>query len=502
MEKLGRLLGRSDELHPAKILLRHLAGSELTGLDVYRRYIESTLNLNLSHVSLGGMSDNTLGKFYGSELPLEPPRFFDFNVNFCQDVSKLEVMLGIRIVVLYVRPQKPNVLMLHDRSVYSLLGGHQRVKPTVFVCLTKEKKVTSLFECDSRMGYDPLDYLTGRGYVAAVGDISAVGGCHLELFSALVSKELAEHVHDASCYDLSSLLSDWKITAEAFAPLSVVVVAHLRSSVACSGRTVKDSFGMITTPPSPPPDSKVLCLMSDGRFFLVRGDKVPCLLTPEVRSRYPRNQELPPPMTGIRPGACSGDGKPRDKMRVLRPPCDCDACGSAGEYADNMAEGGAPVLYKHKTTLFDLLRSVGLLTGETEKLINECASLSVGSFDVETFTVSVSDEAGNEDCLYPQPPVSDRSLPRVVKARMQPVLIGYTDTLMLDERADVSIFGGWTEEDETKSKLDMVGEFADFVKLRQDAASERKLLMLSDLLLWTERYQEVYTSFYRWGVRA
>ena len=272
------------------------------------------------------------------------------------------------------------------------------------------------------------------------------------------------------------------------------VVAHLRTSVHRSSGAVR-YFGMLMASPSPGADCAVLCVLADGSWIAVRDDKARRMLTADSRARYPPLEDPPRPFDGLRPGRRADPPPPQPVPFPEGNFCDCKGCAGARLYERSMKPSGPSILYNHATTLFDLMRSVGVFTSEAESAVNRCCELSLSALDVETFTVDANPEPGNEDAFLPCDPISDRSLPRLVTARMEPVLIGYADAL--SESDGARVFGGWTVEDEARTKRRLVSDFCRHLEARKEEATVAKMELLAPLLDWVGRYREAYTGYFR-----
>ena len=71
-----RLLGRSEDTDLSKLLLADLSDDGV-GMDAYRTYLSSTINLNLAHSTLAGAPLSVLGRFFCVDSPRTPPKFFN-----------------------------------------------------------------------------------------------------------------------------------------------------------------------------------------------------------------------------------------------------------------------------------------------------------------------------------------------------------------------------------------------------------------------------------------
>ena len=170
---------------------------------------------------------------------------------------------------------------------------------------------------------------------------------------------------------------------------SIVFVCHSRTR-----KTVKkssDVFAVLSSPPEPSPsDSRVVCMMADGSFFLMRRDKSEALLLSERAASYPPREEMPSAPQKPSSSTSSRKRKPDDGKKT-RPgrahhlsaedsgsPCSCDGCSDAvAKFGKSMAERGPQALYTHTVTLFDLLDAVGLLDEATADAINKCCQFSL-----------------------------------------------------------------------------------------------------------------------------
>ena len=141
-----RLVGSAETAHPSKLVLQAASVDGSGGLDVYRTYLRRTLNLNVSHSVIGALSDGMLARFYSLDDPLQPPKFFDWAAGGGRDLSRLEMALGVDLLVFETSQpacRDPGWNVLHDRSVYRLLSGDYaaaRRKVVLFVTMASRAR--------------------------------------------------------------------------------------------------------------------------------------------------------------------------------------------------------------------------------------------------------------------------------------------------------------------------------------------------------------------------
>ena len=519
------LVGTADKIHPSKMVLQAVSSDGSGGMTAYRTYLQQTLNLNASHSVIGSLSDAILSRFYSLDSPLVPPKFFDWSAGGGQDVSRLEAACSVDIVI-FESASKDSVdnplwEVLHDRSVYRKLTGEdadRRRRVALFVTHASRARVASGKEGSPETAF----YLAKDGWEKAgelmidhhhqMKEANYVDtsdkdkdkewtdvSCYYDRWARLLRRQLAaDHVHSPLCQELVLALSDYRSAAASMTPhVEFCVTAHLRTSSYRQKKLKIRYFGMLMAPSGPSSSCAVLSVLSDYTWISLPKDKAELIMSKEVRVRYPSVDDPPPPLTGLRPGA-GGCRKP--KRKASEHSCDCQGCENSHLYDKAMNDSGPAMLYTHATTLFDLMRSLGVFDSASEAIVNRCCELSTAALDVETFTVGVNPEAGNEDAVFPYASMSERRLPRIYTARMEPVLIGYADTLSIDQAeagGGATVFGGWSKEDETRTKRKLVSDFCRHLDARKEEASVAKIELLSPLLEWVARYREAYTDYFR-----
>ena len=218
-------LGCSKTKSVSKMLLESVA-AETTGeaaLELYRRYLQRSLNLNMSHSRLSQLDVDLLAKFYVSDCPSAEPKYFQI-LSCDSDLARLEEMLRIRVEILapYHRNKFPLFVEVHNRRVYDLIdpgreGGREIVRPGLRFVLVRQAKFWHFYRVPDRgcgrVRPDPLRYLSRMrcveatsfppAYLAAGGGADEPAPCpYQRMVGLIVDGPSAEpHRHAAGVCD-------------------------------------------------------------------------------------------------------------------------------------------------------------------------------------------------------------------------------------------------------------------------------------------------------------
>ena len=210
---------------------------------MYKRYLSSTLNLNLSHATLAGAPKSVLGRFFCLADQKADPKYFDvsvgdrysssrrfrsltrllsFQFDSGADLAKLECSVDVQIVVVSVTADAAGYdrssissasawIPVHDRRVFDLLTHPRAWKETRFYCLARIGKKVELYSAPDELGCNQLFYLGRKKYVERLMRSDEGGPCQAERMARLVgSSTSGDHEHDEFCSDLARFLFDWK----------------------------------------------------------------------------------------------------------------------------------------------------------------------------------------------------------------------------------------------------------------------------------------------------
>ena len=174
--------------------------------------------------------------------------------------------------------------------------------------------------------------------------------------------------------------------------------------------------------------------------------------------------------------------------------CQCNTCAVDSSYNLNMSKSGPERLCTSPYTLRQLLRIMGCLNENTEKIVEELCRLSIASMDIEarTVTIDLSDARPGPQCWYQE--ISESVLEGFIKKVQKPVMIAHTDELSMEREAG----GRWcatAENDSENAIFRMFAKYWTHVKMCKQKAQERKEAIAKPLLDMVKRYNQVYFDY-------
>ena len=397
-------------------------------------------------------------------------------------------------------------------------------EPTVFVVdRDREGNRWRLYSCAAgRLGslrYRPL--FSEVEFYRRPRMTSFDGGCFLSRVAMAVGKISlpADHVHSRSCETISGLLSNPGVTSEITKKVgSFVVATHLRTIARPVSRHMAKAcnnlFGILFVFGGPAsPESLVVCVTADKDAYLLEpafakkvvSNKLSRLGRDAPRQKFPAPADWlgkVAPHSSVAAKKVAGialEGNLVEAATALSTRtyagCPCEPCISCRDFDYNMSACGPQRLYKSDLGLVDLLKVVGRHDAETEAALLAAGDLSVASFDVESSGRRLDCSVGNEDAAFPVPvgQPDTRHLPREVYAVHEPVLVGFSDHLML-QQGEETIVLEVIEGDGDERHLE--GRFLDLVFERRELAVKEKFRLLAPLLDWLAAYRIAHFSFF------
>jgi hypothetical protein len=508
-----RSLGSSSSSCLTKALLSDLAlvlGMS-SGLEVYRCYLSSSFNVNISHDTLSILDDSVLARFYNSEEPTRPPRYIDFRET--STWGRLENSLNIRLVLARApeRPGRP-WMRIHDRRVSDMISPQAELSepPTLqlFYAVTLEGKVFHL----SR-GLDPADFELTRFAETFAVDwerlslswFSKPADCYrMKVWYALGGQECPVHDHGDDCLTLYGLCTmsdpfpEWK-------ERPFVLATHLSSRLLArrSFRPKDQSYQVLARF-----TEGAAAAAADGReiaatsVLLVRTDGSVVPVLPQhsemIVQQHGRADRERHPLPGDYPGLDVEKSSASVDRRRWRNANDaevrhCRGCEVKEDYRPNLDPGGGQRLFTYQMSTFDLLDMLGLCSEENVALIRKACDYSCLYYDVESCTILSKHPAGQEELTLDFKPLSDQRRGRKIVGKQIPVLIGLVDGLDLSDHSPPVILSS----EPNCNGSSMVAEFVDLLLERRDRATVAKKELLSPLLSSLEMFKQHFRSFFR-----
>lgn len=476
-----RLLASSGEECLTKALLSDLASSSglADGLEVYRLYLKSSMNLTLSHDTLAGLENSSLARFYNLDNPKLAPRYIDLlNHN---NLARLEIALDKQIV-LARPPENPGQhwQRIHDHRAGDRILPEERPPSTLFYALFRISKQWQLYS-----GHEEEFMLTAYAESFAVdweklgSRISKTTDCYRKKVEDALDLPPSAHEHSQECLTLVGLL-----TTKAFEHTPFTLATHTGSrATAKRSRLPRNQLYTVLARLGSGESATVLLLRADGSIVPALPDHAEEVLRPKYKSAS----------SNPLPGSFPDLEKPSGRKRKLPKWTDRDHCGGcrdADDYEKNFHPSGGQRLFQYQPSTFDLMSMLGISSEENERLVRTASKRSCLYFDLESCTSKTKQQGGQEELSSNFAPLSGFAGKREVLAKQTTVLIGAVDGLDLEEGRRPVVLGCQPGRHDA-----MVSEFADLLLERRDAARRSKRELLSPLLDKLAAFKVDYMSF-------
>ena len=502
---MRRLLGTSTERHLSKVLLEFLDNEQ--PLSAYQKYLSDTVSFSVSHQSVSMFQPKLLEKFYVQEDPLVSPKYFDFFND--SNISKLESALGQRLIILMESEGAGTWTKVHDQRVYDRISPLFAQEPLFFLVEKSEGEVWKLYHLTGEADKNSYVQILSEAHLVTEKTLFQLseGSCILQVLASVHKSSLEAHRHSDSCQSLADLIfSREKARLARELGTQFILCSHLRSSLKSRARNrhhprdnffgVHAVFSYDSNAVSDFESHSVVCVTQDLKFYKLETAYADLVRTTRARQRYPKKQPFPGAASDLllkrkveeRQKAVDDDSS--DHF-IHDASCQCEACQTFGRFKHNMSFNGPQQMYQTDLSTFDLFKLLGWFDSKVEKDLMNVCSLSMASFDVESFASPVPDSVGNEDLNFQPSTFSHLKLPREVKSIHEPCKIGFTDQLRLETGREVVIF----DLDPDKPER-LVSDFLECILEHRDAAVCIKYGVLTEYLESLELYQQKHFEFF------
>ena len=493
-----RKVGTSETKDLTKLLLEWF-DKRGNPLQLYKKYLASTVSLNVAHRNISILSDSLLEKFYMIDQPLVPPKYLDV-LSSGSALAQLEACLeDERIVMLMPGSRKSQIFYKHfDKRVYELLERRDR-KPTYFV-LDRKGKHWELWRLYTRKAiklYRPL-YSESMFY-NDVSDVYQADPCIIVAISKALSCTVRPHEHSPSCTTLADFVySGDKQGIVNTVGSSFILASHLKSKPLIKQDLRRhpdnNTFGVHAVFGNASLESMpVVCVTEDCMYYKLKAVYASAVKRVQVRRRLPRQEPYPSPADSFssKPGMASHT-TPTDGIFTSSDTCKCAGCMNAPKYAANMSPNGGACLFRTDLSTFDLFKVLGKFSKQVEDDILRVCRYSTASYDCETISSQIPAAfEGHEDANFAPEAVSNQKLPRSYEAVHEVVLIGLMDELMLENKEEALIF---TLDPNDPDKI--IHDFAEAMFVRREIANAIKSDILAGYLAWLKQYENAHFNYF------
>jgi hypothetical protein len=454
------------------------------------------------------LTPQLLSKFYSQESAQIRPKYFDlFNSS---NLSKLEHAIKTRLV--FLMPGKDNSWhKVHDKRVYDRLQNSDNKWDVLYYVLEHKQGCWHLYELTTladRQTYVQLMSETDF-FEPKTMQVARKGDCLIQTISKVLGVSLGrtqlDHQHSPTCLTLRELVfAKSKNSVARDVGAEFLLASHLRCVPRSRERQRKyvknNVFGVhsvfaFSEGSQGLKGMPVICVTKDLRFYLLLETYSVGVRAVQTRQRHPKAEAFPSPADKLA-------GKPTSHMSEQEmqragiihqvETCPCTGCKNAKLYEHNMSKNGPQIPFKCDLSSFDLFSLLGANSPQVQKNLMRVASLSIGSFDVESVATRVQDDVGNEDLNFRPETVSNQRLPRQVQAVHQPCRIGFVDQLRMETERPTLIFRYDPEQPEK-----MIGDFVEALFEHRDAAAIEKMGILFPYFEWLDKYKKAHFSFYQ-----
>jgi len=495
-----------QQQHPSKVLLQFYAERRGTSmLEVYRTYLKSTLNVNISHGSLAVLDDELLGEFFQMGDCSKPPRFLDFE-NLV-DLSRLERCLDARLVI-YMADRSRKRRRYYDKRIYDLLIPGRDALPVDHFLLEAEVvksgrrnkvwRLSPMPPAEVALLPSPRELESHFMQASALGSPCLVGALRRLLLPVEEEEEVEQQPR---CDSLLSLLTtDVSELYRAVGEQPFLLVSHVHTTTRMRKKDSSDFFATLTVVTDPEERKQTLRKMAvvsvtvDGYLYLMKEAQAKELLklAPGLSANFKR---LPFPNVAAGEQVCSQ----QQQQQQQQDGCRCRACVSMENFAANMDRFGPSRLYRTALTAIDLLKVLALDTPENLEALDEASMLSLSSIDLESLTVKLESQPVGLEAQHGFSRVGLSSVPLKGHrfAKQLPVLLGIYDAF--DERLglDCEILSlPSLEVGEAQAYCVFADRLLELLEARKARCKALKQELLQPLLEELARYRVAHDLFF------
>jgi hypothetical protein len=497
----------------SKLLLDKVAPHGQSGRDLYQLYFESfalaDADSNLSCVtSRPRQLEKIANSMYKIKKPCVEPSFFSFN-SF-HDLCRLSRLTKKEIVIFWTNTfWDPRVIVLHD---FRFLSPEPH-KETVFLLVTSDKKELHSLSAQKRKGLR-----VNTDYFASTTTKFDTNWSHtltVSLGVPLADNCLLANLPQDLQQNRQDLFALWK------EPILFVCLGKTKLASKTNACVIKKPAlsHFVTVALVGPPLSqmsgldvesvqKVACFVGDSAAAGGGGWQV-CLLNPVFRQHVIQqliktshkdklqNRSILELAPVSRNEALTAAAvlKEKKKKYVTRAEqkgrkCVCEIC-TDNSYSNNMSKVGPERLITYQPDVTELLRLMGLDTGENIAAIEKLCDLSVAAMDIESTTLPLDldppvDRATGVDHSVIDGVILEGHLQKIQK----PLMIAHMDALMDEPKVFV------VKSDQEDSIYDMMKDYWSFVRERHDECWREKKNLVGPILELLSEYKLKHTQFY------
>ena len=492
----------------SKLLLDKVAPPGQSGRDLYQLYFESfalaDADSNLSCVtSRPRQLEKIANSMYKTKKPSVEPSFFSFN-SF-HDLCRLSKLAKKELVIFWTNTiSDTRVNVFHD---FRFLSPEPH-KESVFLLVTSDKK-----ELHSLNAQKQKCLRVNTDYFASTTTKFDTNWSHtltVSLGVPLVENCLLANLPQDLQQNRQQLFAHWK------EPILFVSLGKTKLASKTNACVIKKpAFShFVTVALVGPPLSqmsaldvesvqKVACFVGDATGWQV------CLLNPLFRKHVIQqliktshkdklqNRSILDLPSVSRNEALSAAAvlKEKKKKYVTRAEqkgrkCVCEIC-SDNSYSNNMSKVGPERLITYQPDVTELLRLMGLDTGENILAIERLCDLSVAAMDIESTTLPLDldppvDRATGVDHSVIDGVILEGHLQKIKK----PLMNAHMEALMDEPKVFV------VKSDQEESIYDMMKDYWSFVRQRHDECRREKKNLVDSLLELLSEYKLKHTQFY------
>jgi hypothetical protein len=483
-----RFLGRDDEDDLTKLLLQELCGRGGSPLELYRKYLSQSLNLNIAHGNIAELPDDVLMSFFQKHR-LASPKLLNFRNG--ADLGRLETILNLRIVVVRDPATASSPFCkIHDRRCFdTAFRRGQNAKKVHFFLLRRKEDHWEMFAGPlSRSEYTPS--LSEFRFIARG---TMVQQCLLESACLLLQLQFDNHEHNGSCMNMVDFCNSAE-TLRLVGDQQVVVVTHTRSQLVLRGMFAakKQHFARLGLIRKRGEllrgDARVLCYTAEGRMYIPHPEFARQIVSFPSRLGGSKN-DAPPGTEHLKLRGPKSKNQASEEEPLWRN--HCIACQETIKYEHNIPRDGPQKLLKMRLSTFDLLAMLSL--SRFVPAVKDCCVLSSAYFDLESCSQMYQSGEDMDSVEMEFTPIGGEKLPRREFCSQRPILAGITDGLQLREGEQATIL---VSDGQRGGSDRMIRHLAEEILERRDRALVAKNELLFELNCIVDSMKKCFYEFY------
>lgn len=524
-----------EEESLVKVLLQHLSSrSGLSSLDLYRKCLNSSLDLRTSLHAISLMDDHNVMSFYRAQDKSKDPQFL--SLDDPMTLRNISDVTGVRLVIAATMRSNPPMLIFDsgDDDWMKEAEDRNEDQTTMTYLLMAENKgrdqsVTFSHKLSPYKEDDLRHCMVGS---------QVNSGCNLTSLISMVDPEnvskVQSHAGDKP-WDHRAVVLDGENLIKSITKKPLMIVLCRNKKMRSWRRHLQGEKKITKMQLFNPKSYEITCLMEvnadsnsledkivvmprieGGWYRLNQSWSAECIWRFRTKKRITRPAKpvrdpvVPDELQLVKKSGKRKATKPdqsgepaanettSDQPAEPEPTC-CDCCKGSKLYEDNMSKKGPQMLYRKPLDTVTLIKILGFYTKEMEEALQQCHKLSMASMDIESTTDSLKPngetmaEQHNRPSDITDQPVRDDDLKKCKVQR--PLCIGHSgNNGSIPVEGDLSSVKVFFRN--KRSVQSMVDDYSEYLAQQREMLEVKKRSLLQPMLNRLAAYKKTYLEHF------